>query len=39
MSGPAYFITAAIILVFAAVYLFVYRIIAINKGEKIDNEN
>ena len=40
MSGPAYLTTAIIIVVFAAIYLFVYKIIEIcNEGEKKENEN
>ena len=40
MSGPAYVTMSIIIMLFAAIYLFVYQIIAINKeGEKKENEN
>ena len=39
MSGPAYLTTAIIILVFAAVYLYVYRLIEIKKGESTQDEN
>ena len=39
MSGPAYFTMAVIIIVFAAIYLFVYRIIAVVKGDKNPDEN
>ena len=39
MSGPAYLIIAIIITMFAATYLFIYRIIAIKKGEDIPNED
>ena len=39
MSGPAYLITAIIIVVFAVIYLFAYRLVAIHKGENLENEN
>ena len=39
MSGPAYLIIAIITTMFAATYLFIYRIIAIKKGEDIPNED
>ena len=35
MSIPAYFVIGIIILLFAAVYLFVYRLVAIHKGENV----
>lgn len=39
MSGPAYLITAIIVVVFSALYLYVHRLIEIRKGEGLDNEN
>ena len=39
MSGPAYLTTAIIIVVFAAVYLYVYRLIEIKKGDSTQDEN
>ena len=42
MSGPAYLTTIMIIIIFAAIYLFIYKIIDISKekeGEKKENEN
>ena len=39
MSGPAFITTAIIIVVFAAIYLFVYQIIDIKKKEDFKNEN
>ena len=39
MSAPASFTTAIIIVVFAAIYLFIYRLIEIKKGDSGDNEN
>ena len=35
MSIPAYFVVGIIILLFAAVYLFVYRLVEIHKGENV----
>ena len=37
MSGPAVITTAIVTIVCAALYLFVYQIIAINKGDKNEN--
>ena len=39
MSGPAYLTMAIIIIVFAAVYLYVYRLIEIKKGEHLKDED
>ena len=39
LSGPAFLVTMIIIVVFASLYLFVYRIIDIKKGVDSDNEN
>ncbi len=39
MNGPAYLVTGIIIAVFAAIYLFVYNIIDIKKGENLEDEN
>ena len=36
MDGPSYFVTGVIILVFAAVYLFVYRLLAIHNNNDED---
>ena len=38
MGAPAYFITFLIIILFAGIYLFIYRLIEINKGDE-SNEN
>ena len=38
MGGPAYFVMFLIIVLYATIYLFVYRLISINKGES-SNEN
>ena len=40
MSGPAYLTMAIIIVLFAAIYMFVYKVIEIKKeGDKKENEN
>ena len=39
MNGPAYLVTGIIIAIFAAIYLFVYSIIDIKKGENLEDEN
>ena len=39
MSGPAYMVTAIIILVFSAIYIFVHKLNLIRKGDNIENEN
>ena len=39
MNGPAVITMVIIIVLFAAIYLFVHQIIAINKGEKEENED
>ena len=39
MNGPSYFAMSIIIVVFAAIYLFAYQMVAILKGEKNPNEN
>ena len=39
MGGVSYLTTAIIIAIFAAVYLFVYKIVEIHKGDKTENEN
>ena len=36
MGAPAYFTTALIIILFAGIYLFVYRLIEIKKGDTPD---
>ena len=38
MGAPAYFVTFLIIILFAGIYLFIYRLIEINKGDE-SNEN
>ena len=35
MSGPAYLTMAIIIIVYAALYLYIYRLIEIKKGEHV----
>ena len=39
MGGVSYLTTVIIIAIFAAVYLFVYKIVEIHKGDKTENEN
>ena len=39
MNGPAYLTMIVIIVIFAAIYLFVYRLIDIRKGENIKDED
>ena len=39
MSGPAYLVTGIIVAIFAAIYLFTYRIIDIKKGENLEDED
>ena len=39
MGGQSYITTGIIIVIFAAIYLFVYRLIEVFKGEKIPNED
>ena len=39
MGGQSYMTTGIIIVMFAAIYLFVYRLIEVFKGEKIPNED
>ena len=39
MNGPAYITIAIIIAIFATLYLFIYRIIDIKKGENLENED
>ena len=39
MSGPAYLITALVVIILAAIYLSVYKIIEIKNGEDEENEN
>lgn len=39
MSGPAYLTMIVIIVIFAAIYLFAYRLIDIRKGENIKDED
>ena len=39
MSGPAYLITALVVIILAAIYLSVYKIIEIKNGEDEQNEN
>ena len=39
MSGPAYITTVITAVILAATYLFIYHLIAINKGDNQDNEN
>ena len=39
MSGPAYLITTLVTIILVSLYLYVYRLTKIGKGEKIDNEN
>ena len=39
MSGPAYLTMAIIIIVYAALYLYIYRLIEIKRGEHVKDEN
>ena len=39
MGGQSYMTTGIIVVMFAAIYLFVYRLIEVFKGEKIPNED
>ena len=39
LSGPATLVTVIMIIVFASLYLFLYRVIDIKKGDNLNNEN